>query len=71
MQNQITWKRSDLNGVYFSKCGKYAVKSDGNFGWYTYVNDGSSDWDMHSFGWDSSFKNAKKFAEYLNDKAVA
>ena len=71
MANEIKWTRSNLNGVYFSKCGKYAVKSDGGFGWYTYANDGSSDWDMHSVGWDSSFKNAKLFAEYLNAKVGA
>ena len=71
MSNKIQWTRSELHGVYFSKCGKYAVKSDGRYGWNTYANDGSEYWDMHSISWDSSLKNAKLYVEYLNEKAVA
>lgn len=68
-QNTIKWTR--INGVYFSKDGKYKISNAGNSNWYLYINDGTNFWDVNYTDWSSNLQGAKFWAEYHESKVSA
>ena len=64
METKSTIKWTRINGVYFSKDGKYKISNAGNSNWYLYIDDNTNFWDVNYTDWSSNLQGAKMWAEY-------